>query len=84
MKNSNRNTDTSKFETETVDRMTRVTLNGGLVKKLDAEDADLVAEFLKKNSITKCPPAGVPGSEASRSTNELVAKQRRNYRKTNK
>jgi hypothetical protein len=72
------------FSTATVDRMTRVTLNGGLVKNLDDEEARLVAEFLAKNKVTKCPPAGVTGNEASRSTNELVAKQRRNYRKTNK
>jgi hypothetical protein len=72
------------FSTATVDRMTRVTLNGGLINRLDDEDARLVEEFLAKNKVTKCPPAGVTGNEASRSTNELVAKQRRNYRKTNK
>lgn len=72
------------FNTETVDKMARVTLNGGLVNKLDPQEEKLIAEYLAKNSVTKCPPAGVSGSETSRATNEFVAKTRREYRKTNK
>lgn len=80
----NSTTNKTNFNTETVDRMARVTLNGGMINRMDPEDARLVEEFLAKNKVTKCPPAGVTGNEASRSTNELVAKQRREHRKTNK
>jgi len=72
------------FDTSTIDNMSRVTLNGGFRKEKDAEEEKLITEFLAKKSVTKCPPAGVPGSETCRATNELVAKQRRAYRKKNK
>jgi hypothetical protein len=72
------------FNTETVDKMARVTLNAGFHKDRDPEEEKLIAEFLAKNSVTKCPPAGVPGSETCRATNELVAKQRRTFRKKTK
>ena len=72
------------FNTQTVDRLTRVTLNAGFIKGSDPEDDRLVAEFLAKKKVTVCPPAGVTGNEASRHTNEHIAKERRKFRKTNK
>lgn len=74
----------SNTNAQTVDRMSRVTLNAGFIKDRDAEEDRLVAEFLAKNKVTKCPPAGVTGNEASRHTNEHIAKERRKFRKTNK
>lgn len=75
---------TRNFDTTFTDRAKRVTLNGGFTKPRDEEDDKLIAEFLEKNSVTKCPPTGLTGNEACRATNELVAKQRRAWRKTKK
>lgn len=69
------------FQTSTVDKMARVTLNGGAVKPKDPEDEKLIAEFLAKKAVTKCPPAGVTGNEAVRATNEHIARERRKFRK---
>lgn len=72
------------FDTATVDRMTRVTLNGGYVKGHDPEDEKLIQDFLASKQVAQCPPSNVPGSEASRATKELIARKRREYRKANK
>ncbi len=72
------------FDTTYTDGSARVTLNGGSFKARDPEDDRLIAEFLAKNKVTKCPPSGLTGNEACRATNELVAKKRREFRKKTK
>jgi hypothetical protein len=75
---------TRNFDTSTVDRMSRVTLNGGFVKGMDNEDSDLIAKYLANNKVTPCQPAAAPGTEISRSTRGVVAAARRAYRAKNK
>lgn len=77
------NSDTSKttFDTQTVDRMARVTLNSGLINKLDDETARMIEDFIQKNGVKKLQPAGATGNEASRHTNERIAQARRDFRK---
>ena len=60
------------------------TLNGGfsLIRNemISAEDRDLIADFIKRKGVKKIIPGSANGNEADRSTNELVAKRRREFR----
>ena len=54
------------------------------IRRMNAEDKDLIAKFLLTKQIMKLPPAAAAGNEMSRATQDLVAKRRREYRKTKK
>ena len=54
------------------------------IRHMDAEDKDLIAQFLLTKQIMKLPPAAAAGNEMSRATQDLVAKRRREYRKAGK
>ena len=49
-------------------------------ERISEEERSMIEEFLKKNSVKKLPPAGLAGNEADRSTNEMIAKKRREFR----
>lgn len=48
--------------------------------KLTQEERDLIREFIAKKGITVLQPAAAASNEASRSTNELIAKKRKEFR----
>ncbi len=54
------------------------------IKDMDQKDKDLVAEFLSKHKVTKCPPSGLSGNEQSRATQDLIALRRREFRANRK
>lgn len=49
-------------------------------ERISEEERSMIDEFLKRKGVTKLPPAGLPGNEADRSTNELIARKRREFR----
>ena len=49
-------------------------------ERLSEEERSMIDEFLKRKGVTKLPPAGLTGNEAARSTNELIARKRREFR----
>lgn len=61
------------------------TLNAGfgLIRdiKMTDEDNDLVSEWLKTNEVKKIQPAAAGSNEQSRSTQQLIAQRRREFRK---
>ncbi|MFA7408584.1 MAG: hypothetical protein WCY93_12300 [Anaerolineaceae bacterium] len=63
----------------------RVTGNGGLNMRNEPSNIAnnrLIDEALANGfPITKIQPAGLPGNEACRSTRELIARRRREFRK---
>ncbi len=49
-------------------------------ERISEEERLMIEEFLKRKGVTKLPPAGLTGNEADRSTNELIARKRREFR----
>lgn len=64
-----------------------VTLNSGMIRredKLSEETRRLIDEAVAAGKVKVIQPAGVDGSEVSRSTRENIARARREFRKNNK
>lgn len=67
-----------------------MTLNAGFstgrdenLTQAEKEEREMVEKFIQEKGITQLQPAGAPGNEATRSTNERIAKARREFRKNN-
>ena len=54
------------------------------IRAHSTEDQSLIDQFLASKQVTKLQPSGLSGNEASRATNEIIAKARREFRKANK
>lgn len=52
--------------------------------KLTQEERDLVDQAVAEGRVTKVQPAAASSNEMSRSTRQLVARERRKFRKENK
>ena len=52
--------------------------------KLTEEERNLIDEAVAAGRVTKVQPAAASSNEMSRATRELVAKERRKFRKENK
>lgn len=50
-------------------------------RKLSAETRDLIDAAVAAGAVTRVQPAGLTGNEVSRGTKELIARQRRAFRK---
>lgn len=50
------------------------------VRTLSATDKSMIDDFIARKGIEVLPPAGLTGNEATRATNELIARKRREYR----
>ena len=65
-----------------------MTLNAGFAQLKDPTfsdtDAELVADFLKRKSVTICPPVSASGNEASPSTHERIMAARKAFRQKNR
>jgi hypothetical protein len=68
-----------------------VTLNSGFKhdpskssKNFSADERDAIEAFIRERGVTQCPPATVPGNEASRHTHRHVMELRKEFRKANK
>jgi hypothetical protein len=72
------------FNTDSTDRLTRVTLNAGSQKSIDAADQELINEFLRTKSVTVCPPSAVSGAPLSHKSRKHIAAERRAFRKKQK
>lgn len=48
------------------------------------ENREMIDEYMKTKGVTKVQPFLAPGNEATRSTRELVAQRRREFRKAKK
>jgi hypothetical protein len=53
-------------------------------EKLSEEERKLIDEAIAEGRITKVQPAAASSNEMSRATRELVARERRKFRKENK
>lgn len=54
------------------------------VQNLSTEDQDLVAAFLAKNKVTKCPPSSVTGNEIPQHVKRHIAEERVKFRQQQK
>jgi SUMO ligase MMS21 Smc5/6 complex component len=61
-----------------------VTLNGGFARSAEKQvsdaDRDLIAEFMKTNSVIQCPPATCNGNEVSPDTHNRIMEARKQFR----
>ncbi len=53
-------------------------------QKLSEEERNMIDEAIAEGRVTKVQPAAADGNEMSRGTRELIARQRRKFRKENK
>lgn len=61
-----------------------MSLNVGYINAGNAVSTDdrlLIDNYLKNKGAKICPPANLTGNEISRSSKELIASKRREYRK---